>query len=73
MKTKIQLLIEDDYIEEFMASLPKDKVSVIELDFQANEKKLHKVVQDYRESKEDFIPYFKSMKNISSWFNAKRT
>ncbi len=73
MRTKIQLLIEDDYMEEFIAALPKDRVSVVDVGLEVNQEKLHQVVQDYKDNPEDFIPYFKSMKNISAWFNAKRT
>ncbi|MEA2091097.1 MAG: hypothetical protein U9O83_01875 [Campylobacterota bacterium] len=72
MKTKVQLLIDDNFIEEFMNSLPKDKVRVIEADFQVNQDKLQKVLQEYKDSRDSFIPYFKSMKNISAWFTAKR-
>lgn len=72
MKTKVQLLVDDDFVEEFMNSLPKDKVSIIELDFQANQDKLKKALQEYQDDSDSFVPYFKSMKNISAWFNEKR-
>ena len=69
--TKIHLLIEDDYIEEFMSNLPKDKVVVIEHDFEENKKKLQNVLQNHKDNKEKFIPYYESMKALNEWFKAK--
>lgn len=66
--TKVSLLIEDSYIEEFMKQLPKGKVIVIEENFETNKKLLESVLNQYEENKEEFVPYYESMKNISTWF-----
>jgi len=68
---KINLLVDEEYIEEFMNQLPKGKVVVIEENFEDNKLALENVVDDYSQNKEQFIPYYDSMKNISSWFKEK--
>jgi hypothetical protein len=69
--TTIHLLIEDDYVETFMAELPKDKISVIEEDFKQNQKKLHNVLDEYKNHKSLFIPFGDSMKDLNSWLAKK--
>jgi predicted nucleic-acid-binding protein len=69
--TKISLLIDDEYIEEFIQSLPKEKVLVIEHNFEENKKLLADALEEYRQNQGDFVPYYESMKNISSWFQTK--
>lgn len=66
--TKISFLIEDDFIEEFIQQLPKDKVTVIEEDFEDNKKLLKEVLEKYMKDKDGFISYNESMKNINEWF-----
>jgi len=68
---KIQLLIEDDFLEQFMESLPKDKVYVIEEDFQNNKELLKKAFQEYETNSSNFIPYNESMKLINNWLKEK--
>lgn len=68
---KLNLLVDDDFIEEFVKSLPKEKVIVIEENFQENQKLLDDVLTMYEQESEKFIPYYESMKNISSWFKEK--
>ena len=69
--TTIHLLIDDDYIETFMASLPKDKISVIEEDFKENKKKLHDTFESYKTNPRDFKPYNESMKDMNVWLKDK--
>jgi len=69
--TTIHLLIEDDYVETFMAELPKDKISVIEEDFKANQTKLQDVLQSYQDHNSGFIPYYDSMKDLNAWLLEK--
>lgn len=67
----LHLLVEDDYIENFVEQLPKEKVIIIEEDFQENKEKLQAVLQDYRDNKDEFTPYSKSMQNINEWLKDK--
>ena len=67
----IHLLIEDDYIEEFIHGLPKDKVIVIEEDFKENKIMLDDELKNYQQNPSDFIPYSKSMKELSIWLNER--
>ena len=60
----IHLQIEEDYIEEFMSNLPKEKVVVIEENFKENKILLEKELKNYQENRYDFIPYLQSMKEI---------
>jgi len=69
--TKINLLVDDEYIDEFVQSLPKDKVIVVENNFEENKELLAQMLDAYLNDKEKFIPYYESMKNISSWFQKK--
>lgn len=69
--TTIHLLIEDDFVEEFMSGLPKDKITVIEEDFQENKKFLHDTLQDYNSDKSNVIPYYNSMKEMNNWLKEK--
>lgn len=65
--TTIHLLIEDDFVEEFMADLPKDKITVIEEDFKENKKLLYDELQEYKSGKSSVTPYYESMKKMSHW------
>jgi len=69
--TKITLLIKDDYIDSFMQELPRDKVIVIEEDFNENIEKLTNVVNEYNNDSGKFISYYDSMKNIKSWLEQR--
>lgn len=69
--TTIHLLIDDNYVEEFMAELPKDKITVIEEDFKENTIKLHNELESYQNNKSEFIPFSQSMKNLNSWLKEK--
>lgn len=69
--TKITLLIKDDYIDSFMQELPRDKVIVIEEDFNENIEKLTNVVNEYNNDSGKFISYYDSMKNIKNWLEQR--
>ena len=69
--TTIHLLIEDDFVEEFMASLPKDKITVIEEDFKENKKVLLNELEDYMKDKKSVTQYYESMKEMNEWLQEK--
>jgi len=69
--TKITLLIKDDYIDSFMQELPRDKVIVIEEDFNENIEKLTNVLKEYNSDRSEFISYYDSMKNIKNWLEQR--
>ncbi len=68
----IHLQVEDDYIDTFMESLPKDKVVVIEENFKDNQQKLHEVLNLYKKSPDVFVSYYDSMKDIGSWLDMRK-
>ncbi len=67
----LHLLVEDEYIESFVNSLEKDKVIIIESNFEQNKEKLNDVLVSYTEKTSDFIPYGEVMKEIGSWLKEK--
>lgn len=69
--TMVHLLIEDDYVEDFMNTLPKDKITVIEEDFKSNQHLLENELQKYSDDKSSVIPYYESMKELGLWLNEK--
>lgn len=68
---KIHLLIEEEYIQEFMQNLPKDKVKVIEEDFEQNKTLLQNELEQYKDSTSKYLTYNESMKNLSTWLSGK--
>ncbi|WP_321777189.1 hypothetical protein [Sulfurimonas sp.] len=66
--TILHLLIEDSFIESFVESLPREKVKIVEEDFELNKQLLAKEMQNYKNDREDFYPYLESMKNLDIWF-----
>jgi len=67
----LHLLVEDSYIDEFAAGLPKDKVTIIEEDFKENQKKLQNTLEDYQNHESGFISYSENMKDINMWLKEK--
>ena len=63
----IQLQVEDEFVAELMGMLPSDKVVVLKENYNKNREILHKALQEYRDNKADFIPYFDSMTQLDSW------
>ncbi|MFT5835607.1 MAG: hypothetical protein ACI9RG_000500 [Sulfurimonas sp.] len=70
--TTIHLQVEDDYIETFMKTLPKDKVIIIEEDFKNNQKNLQEQVREYENSNDTFISYYDAMKEMSIWLEKSK-
>lgn len=68
----IHLQVEDDFIEELMGMLPRDKVIVVEENFKENRDLLQKALQDYKDDKADFIPYYESMTQLDSWLQDRK-
>ena len=65
----IHLQIDEEYIDTFMLTLPKEHVTIIEENFKENQILLTEELQSYNEKSQDFIPYQESMKNINSWLD----
>ncbi len=65
----IHLQVDEDYIDTFMLTLPKEHVTVIEENFKENQALLVQEMNTYNEKSQKFTPYFGSMKNIDSWFD----
>lgn len=68
---KVHLLVEDDYLETFMDSLPKEKVIAVEEDFEKNQKLLQDAFEEYKENQSSFLPYYESMKDVSNWLKMR--
>lgn len=68
---KIRLMIEEEFIEEFMNSLPKDKVKVIEENFEENQVVLQETLDNYEIDNSSFAPLNETMNNLSQWLNEK--
>ena len=65
----VHLLVEDDYIETFMQTLPKDKIVVVEENFKDNKKKLQAELEKYQNDSLKFKDYGESMKELNNWLN----
>ncbi|WP_294962201.1 hypothetical protein [Sulfurimonas sp.] len=70
--TTIHLQVEDDYIETFMNTLPKDKVVIIEEDFKNNQKKIQAQLKEYEDATGTFVLYYDSMKEMSTWLEQRK-
>ena len=70
---KIHLLVEDDYIQTLMQMLPRDKVTVIEENFEENKILLQDSLQNYRDAKDSFVPYQDSIEELNSWLSTKES
>jgi len=66
---KVSLLIDDDFIDQFMQSLPKDKIIVVEDGFNSNVELFKTTIKDYEDNQIDLIPYNDSAKNLTSWLD----
>ncbi len=66
MKT-IQLQIEDDFFEEFIQTLPKDKVTLIDQTFIDNQNKFIQAYNDYKNAPETFHSHLDNMKELDNW------
>ena len=68
----IHLQVEDDYIEELLGMFPRDKVIVVEENFNENRDLLQEALHHYRDDKADFIPYYESMTQLDSWLQERK-
>ncbi len=69
---KIHLLVDEDYIDTFMMTLPQDKVTVIEEKFEENKSLLLKELNLYKENNNRYTPYYESMKNLDNWLKEQK-
>ncbi len=67
----LHLLVEDDYVEDFVNSLDKDKVKIVEEDFKSNIEVIGETLKEYKSNPENFVPYYSSMKEMSIWLKEK--
>jgi len=67
----ISLQVEDDYVEEFISTLPYDKVTVLKENFEKNRAVLQNALENYREDESDFMPYYESMTELDSWLKER--
>lgn len=66
MKT-IQLRVQDEFVDELLQMLPRDKVKVMDKGFFDNQNKLHKELESFLNATTEFIPYHEDMKETDSW------
>jgi hypothetical protein len=64
------MLIAEDYIEEFMKMLPKDKITIIEENFEQNKQLLAGALEQYTQENKS-IPLQETMKHIDTWLKTK--
>ena len=57
--------------QSLMQMLPRDKVTVIEENFEKNKTLLKETLQNYVDATENFMPYQDSMQELSSWLSTK--
>jgi len=67
----LNLLIDDDFIEEFVKSLPRDKVVIVEKEFQENRVELQKEFDNYKQNKNQIKSYQQSKKELDEWLKQK--
>ena len=68
----IHLQVEDDYVDELMGLLSRDKAIVVEENFRENRDVLQEALQHYKDDKADFIPYYESMMQLDSWLQERK-
>ncbi len=68
----LHLLVEDDYIQTFVESFQKDKVIIIEKEFEENKKLIQAQLQVYKDNISKFSSYSESMININNWLKESR-
>ena len=63
----LHLHVDDDFIDDFLTTLPSDKVKVLDQNFLSNQIKLHNELDNYLTKKSEFTPYHENMGKISTW------
>jgi len=66
---KVSLLIDNDFINEFMQSLPKDKIVVVENNFDTNVELFNTTLKDYENNKINLVSYNESAKDLTIWLD----
>ena len=66
MKT-VQLQIEDDFYDEFLETLPRDKVTVLDQFYIDNQNKFVKELDSFKSGAQEFTSHLENMKEIDSW------
>ncbi len=64
---KIELLIEDDFYDEFVQTLPKEKVTVVDEEFLKNQNMFRKELDSFHNDETSFTSYFENMKELDNW------
>ncbi|MEA3229045.1 MAG: hypothetical protein U9P38_08255 [Campylobacterota bacterium] len=68
---KINLLVEEEYIDTFMTTLPQDKVIVIEENFEQNRELLKNELSKCTQNSDDLLSYTDSIKELDRWLEKK--
>jgi L-cysteine desulfidase len=63
----LHMLVDESYIEEFVRSLPADKVRIVEENFKLNRALLEEEFSKYTLKPETFFSYSESAKNTKDW------
>ena len=66
MKT-LHLQIEDDFYDEFIKTLPADKIKILDQRFIDNQNKLTKELESFKTSSITFKPHLENMKALDNW------
>jgi len=72
-KIRLNLLVDEDYIETLVTVLPVDKVRVIEQNFDENIMKLEDSLSSYKNQTQEFVEYTQSMQELNNWFDGKKS
>jgi len=63
----IQLQVQDDYLEDFLKTLPADKVKLLDQAFLDTQKKFVLELEKFQNGTGQFSPYYEDMKEIDDW------
>ncbi len=66
MKT-VHLQVQDDFLEDLLSMLPKDKVRVLDQNFLDTQKKFQAELENFKNKKDSFPPYHEDMKEMDNW------
>ncbi len=67
----IQLQVQDDYVEEFLNTLPKEKVKVVDQTFLEHQQRFQAELQKFKDEAGEFPPYHEEMKAIDAWLKER--
>ncbi len=63
----IELLVDDDFYEELLKMLPKDKVTLLDQTFIDNRKKFHDELNNFKNDEAGYTSYYETMKEMDNW------